>query len=75
MAILKRKDETKTKTLSVRIDGALHAEVERLRKDAEAVNLVFDVAEVVEKALASAVRVARSELDSSQQGSAAGAAA
>jgi hypothetical protein len=63
MGILKRKDAAKRKAFSVKIDGSLHEELKGLQVEAEAAGLVFDVAEVVEKALFAAAKSARAELD------------
>ncbi len=63
MGILKRKDAAKRKSFSAKIDGALHEELSTLQVEAEAAGLVFDVAEVVEKALSAAAKSARAELD------------
>jgi len=62
MSILKPKDQTKTKTISVRIPGELAAQIEALRSEAETAGFVFDVADVVSKSLGAAVKTARAEL-------------
>ncbi len=67
MGILKSKEKVKTKTLSVRIEATLHADLEKLKSDAEAKNMLFDVSEVVEKALAVAIRAARTELETASK--------
>lgn len=63
MSILKPKNHDKTRTLSVRLPADLLAQVEALRADADAAGHVFDVAEVVGRALGAAVKSARAELD------------
>jgi|GEM_PF-2265412 len=62
MSVLKPKAADKTRTLSVRLSADLLAQVEALRADAEAAGLVFDVADLVSKSLASAVKAGRLEL-------------
>ena len=62
MSILKPKSHDKTRTLSVRLPAPLVAEIEALRADADAAGQVFDMTEIVGRALAGAVRQARSEL-------------
>ena len=62
MAILKQKSADKTRTLSVRIPADLVSEIDAVKAAADSAGLVFDVADVVNKALAVAVKAARSEL-------------
>ena len=63
MAILKSKNAVKRKSLSVKIDGFLHEEVSKIVTEASDKGLIFDVAEIVEKALVQAVKQAREELE------------
>ncbi|CAZ88723.1 hypothetical protein [Thiomonas arsenitoxydans] len=62
MAILKAKNQVKTRTLSVRVDADLLAQIDALRIDAGAAGFEFDTAEVCARALATAVKSARAEL-------------
>lgn len=64
MAILKPKAGNKSASFSVRIPQQLADDVRDVQKSAEAAGFVFDSAEIVAKALASAVRSARDELAS-----------
>lgn len=62
MSILKPKAQDKTRPLSIRVPGDLHAQIDALRAEAEAAGLVFDIADVCTKALTAAVKQARAEL-------------
>lgn len=62
MAILKPKTTIKTVSRGFRLPADLAAELDALTTEAEAKGLVFDAREIVERALASAVRAARAEL-------------
>jgi hypothetical protein len=62
MAILKEKTQVKTRTLSVRVDADLLTQIDAVRAEAEAVGLIFDVADVCARALAAAAKAARAEL-------------
>lgn len=62
MAILKQKTSTQTRTLSVRIDADLFTQIGAIRDEASAAGFEFDAADVCSRALASAVKAARSEL-------------
>jgi hypothetical protein len=62
MAILKQKATTQTRTLSVRLDSDLFAQIDACRADASAAGFEFDTAEVCARALSSAVKAARAEL-------------
>lgn len=64
MAILKQKQTTKTTPLTVRIASELHAQVQALQRDADAAGFIFDPGDLCEKALAAAVKSARTELAS-----------
>jgi hypothetical protein len=68
MAILKPKDQTKTRTISFRLPADLLSEIDALKAQAGAVGLAFDVSDVVHKALTSAARQARQELGSTVLG-------
>jgi hypothetical protein len=61
-SVLKPKGQSSTKTVSFRIGVDLADEIDAVKADADARGLVFDTAAIVEKALASAVKVAREEL-------------
>lgn len=65
MAILKPKSSDKTRTFSVRIPVDLVAEIDAIKVEADAAGLVFDVADIVHKALSVAVKSARAELSTS----------
>ncbi|OIR19959.1 hypothetical protein GALL_08450 [mine drainage metagenome] len=62
MALLKPKSSNKSKTLSVRVPTELANEIDDIKQMADQRGLTFDVAEVVERALAQAVRSARAEI-------------
>lgn len=62
MAILKPRNQAKTRTLSVRVDADLLTQIDAIRADAEAAGFEFDTAEVCARALAAAVKSARAEL-------------
>ncbi|RLJ64595.1 hypothetical protein [Sulfurisoma sediminicola] len=62
MSILKPKAKNQTGTLSVRLPLDLCAQIERLRNDADAAGLVFDVSALVADSLAKAVKLARAEI-------------
>jgi hypothetical protein len=62
MAILKPRNEVKTRTLSVRVDADLLTQIDAIRADAAAAGYEFDTAEVCARALAAAVKSARGEL-------------
>ena len=62
MAILKPKSANKTKTISVRVPMELAKELDDIKHHADVHGLAFDMADVIERALAQAVRSARSEL-------------
>lgn len=62
MAILKPRNQVKTRTLSVRVDADLLTQIDAIRADAEAAGYEFDTAEVCARALAAAVKSARAEL-------------
>jgi len=62
MAILKPRTQVKTRTLSMRVDADLLAQIDAIRADAEAAGLEFDTAEVCARALAAAIKSARAEL-------------
>lgn len=68
MAILKPKDQTKTRTISFRLPSDLLSEIDTIKVQAGAVGLAFDVSDVVHKALTSAVRQARQELCNTASG-------
>lgn len=68
MAILKPKEQTKTRTISFRLPADLLSEIDALKAQAGAVGLAFDVSDVVHKALTSAARQARQELGSTVVG-------
>lgn len=68
MAILKPKDQTKTRTISFRLPGDLLSEIDAIKAQAGAIGLAFDVSDVVHKALTSAVRQARQELGNTASG-------
>lgn len=74
MAILKPKSADKTRTFSVRIPADLVAEIDAIKTEADAAGLVFDAADVVNKALSVAVKSARAELSTSCRQSADGLA-
>lgn len=63
MSILKPKDQSKTKTISIRVPVELAAQIESLRAEAETAGFLFDTTEIVSKTLAGAVKSARAELD------------
>lgn len=65
MAILKPKSVTKTRTLSVRMPSLIVEEIEVLKALADERGLLFDVSEIVEKAVSSAIKTARAELEAS----------
>lgn len=67
MAILKQKTQVKTRTLSVRVDADLLTQIDAVRAEAEAVGLIFDVADVCARALAAAAKAARAELAAAVQ--------
>ena len=62
MALLKPKSASKTKTISVRVPLDLVTELDELKRDADALGLSLDIGDVVERALAQAIRAARGEL-------------
>jgi hypothetical protein len=62
MALLKPKASNKSKTLSVRVPTELANDIDDIKHTADQRGLTFDVAEVVERALAQAVRSARAEI-------------
>jgi len=62
MAILKPRNQVKTRTLSVRVDADLLTQIDAVRAEAEAAGFEFDTAEVCARALATAVKSARAEL-------------
>jgi hypothetical protein len=62
MAILKPRTQVKTRTLSVRVDADLLTQIDAIRADAEAAGFEFDTAEVCARALAAAIKSARTEL-------------
>jgi len=62
MALLKPKASNKSKTLSVRVPTELANDIDDIKQTADQHGLSFDVAEVVERALAQAVRSARAEI-------------
>ena len=62
MAILKPRTQVKTRTLSMRVDADLLAQIDALRIDAEACGFIFDASDVCSRALAAAVKTARAEL-------------
>lgn len=62
MAILKPKATEKSRILSVRIPADLIGEIDAIKAGADSAGLMFDVADVVHKALAAAVKSARAEL-------------
>lgn len=62
MSILKPKTQVKTRTLSLRVDADLLAQIDALRIDAEAAGFVFDASDVCSRALGAAVKTARAEL-------------
>ncbi len=64
MALLKPKSSNKSKTLSVRVPSELANDIDDIKQLADELGLTFDVAEVVERALAQAVRAARVEIAS-----------
>ena len=70
MAILKPKSADKTRTFSVRIPADLVAEIDAIKTEADNAGLVFDTADIVHKALAIAVKSARSELSTNGKQSA-----
>lgn len=65
MAVLKQKTASKTTTFRVGIPAALAEEIDAVKKEAAEKGLVFDVAEIVTKALSSACKSARDELANS----------
>jgi hypothetical protein len=65
MALLKQKASGKSRTISVRVPNDLAAELDDIKRIADERGLVLDVADVVERALASAVKSARAELTAS----------
>lgn len=65
MAILKHKTVNKTRTLSVRLPASMVDEIEAVKKQADQRGMIFDVSEIVEKALSSAIKTARAELEAS----------
>ncbi|MCL4470126.1 MAG: hypothetical protein M1547_03090 [Gammaproteobacteria bacterium] len=65
MAILKPKSANKTRTLSVRLPTPIVEEVEQVKRLADERGLLFDVSEIVEKAVSSAIKTARAELEAS----------
>jgi len=65
MAILKQKTANKTRILSVRLPSSIVEEIEAVKKQADERGLLFDVSEIVEKAVSSAIKTARAELEAS----------
>lgn len=61
MTILKPKT-IETKTLSFRLPASVIAEFEAVRAQADELGLVFELTEHVERAIASTVRLVRTEL-------------
>lgn len=66
MAILKPKTANKTRTLSVRLLSSIVDEIDAVKALADERGLLFDVSEIVEKAVSSAIKTAHAELDASQ---------
>lgn len=64
MALLKAKTKENTRTLSVRLPADLVGEIDRLKAEAADAGLVFDVPDVVARALTGAIRQGRIELAS-----------
>lgn len=62
MALLKLKASNKSKTLSVRVSTELANEIEDIKRIADEHGFSFDIAEVIERSLAQAVRTARAEI-------------
>ncbi|OIQ93538.1 hypothetical protein GALL_244980 [mine drainage metagenome] len=67
MAILKPRNQVKTRILSVRVDADLLAQIDAIRAEAEACGFEFDTADVCARALAAAVKSARAELAAAVQ--------
>lgn len=76
MAILKPRNQFKTRTLSVRVDADLLTQIDSIRADADASGFEFDTADVCSRALSAAVKSARAELAAldTQRGATAAAA-
>lgn len=62
VSLLKSKSANKTKTISIRVPLTLANELDTLKRDADRHGLVFNVADVVERALRQVLRSARNEL-------------
>lgn len=67
MRILKQKNESKTKLLTVRLPISLVEDLDSMKADAAAAGYIFDSSEVIERALASAIKAARAELNNHKQ--------
>lgn len=63
MAILKKKIQTITKTLTIRLPSELINDIDKIRTDAAAMELDFDVTAIVIDSLTKAVKSARTELE------------
>lgn len=66
MSLLRPTAEASTKTLSVRVPAALYNDLETVRKEAAANGLSLDLAAIVTKAVASAVKTAQVELSANR---------
>ena len=62
MALLKPKTNSKSKTISIRVPLELAADLDEIKRTADARGLLFDIADIVERALTQAARTARAEL-------------
>lgn len=62
MSLLKPKIASKSKTISIRVPLILANELDEIKRHADELGLALDIADVVERALAQAVRIARNEL-------------
>ena len=63
MAILKQKTQNATKTLTLRLPNDLISDVDKIRADADAKGLNFDVSAIVGESLTKAIKLARTELE------------
>lgn len=70
MSLLRPTAEASTKTLSVRVPAALYHDLEAIRKEAAANGLSLDIAAIVTKAVAGAVKTAQAELSANRMQSA-----
>ncbi len=66
MSLLRPTSQAATKTLSVRVPTALHADIEAVKQEAATRGLSLDLTAVIVKAVAGAVKTARAELSTNR---------